>query len=271
MGLVAQASTMTKVMRTKPANPLWKRLQRRWRVKRGFEDAKTHQVDWVWSEGARYKRVRFDHPEKAHEVAVALRALKQTGCFPALIRHQDAEVWVAYVQKDFWVVGFDQHMARFFTTLYNTQLAQPTNVLPGAVVLTTLIGHLRILTHQALIDNETAQKIDQYAHQIAPPIVVQGFDYVDAVKKNFIVSQGRAIGIDIEALLPEQCLGMGLAKAEYRGLINPETLRAQGLHDDRFVAQYPLVRLLFLLSYFDQKMAQGKPGHIRLSALKDLL
>lgn len=262
---------MTQVMRTKPANPLWKRLQRRWRVRRGFEDAKTHQVDWVWSDGARYKRVRFDQAQKAQEVVVALQALQETACFPSLIRHHGSEIWVAYVQKDLRVSGFAEPIARFFTTLYNTQLDHPTNVLPGATVLAALIRHLHTLTQHALIDNETAQKIDQYAHQIAPPVVVQGFDYVDAVKKNFIVSKGRAIGIDIEALLPNQCLGIGLAKAEYRGLIDPKRLWVNSLHDERFVAQYPLVRLLFLLSYFDQKLAQGKPGHIRLSALMDLV
>ena len=144
-------------------------------------------------------------------------------------------------------------------------------MVPAAVVLASLLCHLRALSERGLIDENTAQQVDQYAHQVAPPVVAQGFDYVDAIKKNFVVSKGRAIGIDIEALLAEQYLGMGLVKAEYRGLIHTDQWLEKHTSDDRFIAQYPLVRVLFLVSYFDQKQAQGKLGHIRVSALLDLI
>ena len=262
---------MIKVMRTKPANPLWKRLQRQWRVQRGFEAAKTHRVDWVWADGVRYKRIRFEHPEQASQAALALQALNSTNCFPALVRHEGSEVWVTYIKKDFWVSRFNDHVADFFATLYNDQLSRPINMVPATVVLASLVRHLRALSERGLIDENTAQQVDQYAHQVAPPVVAQGFDYVDAIKKNFVVSKGRAIGIDIEALLAEQYLGMGLAKAEYRGLIHTDQWLEKHTSDDRFIAQYPLVRVLFLVSYFDQKQAQGKLGHIRVSALLDLI
>ncbi len=258
-------------MKIRPANPLWKRLQRQWRSRRGFEQTKTHRVDWVWVDGCRYKRIRFQTQKEAEAVTIALSALDQTACFPRLIRHEGPDVWVEYIKKDFHWGSPSDAIGLFFVTLYGHQLNRPSQTIPAASVLETLAVDLNALRDRGLIDSTTLDRVITRAHQVAGPVVIKGFDYVDAVAKNFVVCQGRAVGIDVEALLADQYLGVGLAKAEYRGLIAIEPAHLIGQFGEAFAAQYPLVRLAFLARYFCEKLAQGKPKHIRLSALMDLV
>jgi len=270
IGFGLWASTMYFVMKTRPANPLWKRLQRQWRAKKGFHDAKTHQVDWVWESGVRLKRVRFENKQQAQQVAHALEVLENTGCFPPLIRHTNNEVWVGYIKKTRFSPLLSTTVEDFFSRLYGHQLEASSAIAPTTVVLASMVNDLRALTEQGLLGAPLAEQVDKRAHQIAPPIVVCGMDYLDAVKKNFVVSNGQAIGIDVEAILAEQWLGLGLAKAHYREIVDGTSVIEQ-LKDERMMAQYPLIRLAFLLQYFVQKMAQGKRGHIRLTALTELV
>lgn len=258
-------------MKTRPANPLWKRLQRRWRRFRGFEQAKTHEVDWVWIDGKRQKRIRFASPKQAHEVSVALSALEKTDCFPPLIRHEGRDVWVEYIKKDLGRSEHSDAIILFFTDLYDYQLSRPGKVVPVTPLMADLDDDLNTLCEHQLIDQETAARVNALARQVAPPVLVKGFDYVDAVAKNFVLSNRRAVGIDVEALLADQYLGVGLAKAEYRGLISMPMSELLAQLDGQLVAQYPVVRLSFLTRYFCEKIDQGKPKHIWLSALTDLL
>lgn len=246
-------------------------MQRRWRRFRGFEQTKTHEVDWVWIDGRRQKRIRFASPEQAQEVAIALSALEKTDCFPPLIRHEGRDVWVEYIKKDLGWGEQSDAIALFFTDLYDYQLGRPGKVVPATVLWARLQADLDTLCAHELIDQATATQVNALARKIAPPVLVKGFDYVDAVGKNFVLCNGRAVGIDVEALLGDQCLGVGLAKAEYRGLMSMSTSELLAQLDDQLAAQYPLVRLLFLTRYFCEKIEQGKPKHIRLSALTDLL
>lgn len=260
-----------KEMKTRPANPLWKRLQRRWRRFRGFEQAKTHEVDWVWIDGRRQKRIRFASPEQAHEVAIALSALEKTDCFPPLLHHEGCVLWVEYIKKDLGWGEQGEAIALFFTDLYDYQLNRPGKVASGTLLQASLSDDLDTLHEHQLIDQNTVARARALAQRIAPPVLIKGFDYVDAVGKNFVLCNGRAVGIDVEALLGDQYLGVGLAKAEYRGLISMPMAELLAQLDGQLAAQYPLVRLLFLTRYFCEKIAQGKPKHIRLSALTDLL
>jgi len=254
--------------RSRPANPLWKRLQRRWRAWRGYDQVKTHEVDWVWEEGVRYKRVTFQSRDEVDAVAMALNAIAPIHRFPSLIRAEGSALWVDYLKKDRFSSVTPSSLASFFVELYSHQAATQT-LEPATTILAAMVSDLQAIEQASLLNPAQCQAIDQKAHKIAPAMVSTGFDYVDAVEKNFLVSNGRLMGIDVEALLGDQWLGMGLAKAEYRGLLDAEPV-VQSL-GDLFAQQYPLVRLVFLVSYFKQKLEQGKPGHIRLSALQDLI
>lgn len=254
--------------RSRPANPLWKRLQRRWRACLGFAQTKTHEVDWVWEEGVRYKRVTFESQAQAQAVATALEAIAPIQRFPSLVRADGPAVWVDYLKKDRFSSVEPSGLVSFFTELYTHQVTTQT-LKPATPLLAAMVGDLQALKQASLLDATQCQMIDQKAHHIAPAMASVGFDYVDAIEKNFLVTDGRLMAIDIEALLGEQWLGIGLAKAEYRGLLDVEPVIAS--LGESFAQQYPLVRLAFLVGYFQQKLEQGKPGHIRLSALLDLM
>jgi len=254
--------------RSRPANPLWKRLQRRWRAWRGYDQVKTHEVDWVWEGGVRYKRVTFQSRAEADAVAAALNAMAPIQRFPSLVRAEGSAIWVDYLEKDRFSAIESSALGSFFVELYGHQAATQT-LEPATTLLVAMVNDLSALEQASLLNAAQCQAIDQLAHKLAPAMVSTGFDYVDAVEKNFLVSDGRLMGIDVEALLGDQWLGMGLAKAEYRGLLDVESV-VQSLGDP-FAQQYPLVRLAFLVSYFQQKLEQGKPGHIRVSALLDLI
>jgi len=258
-------------MKIRNANPWWTRWQRLWRRWRGHQDNKTHQVHWVWVDGKRQKRVRFATPQRAREVADGLQAMATTGCFPALHSHSGCDVFVAYVPQTRPQDALASGVAAFYQALYRPQMTPAPQLKPAAVALAELNQGLSALEQAGWIDAECRDQIDAFAHRHAPPMLVTGYDYVDAVAKNFLFGQDRWFGIDIEAIEPAQWLGLGLAKAEYRGLVPPADPDHWGISDPLFKKQYPIVRLIFLVGYFNAKLAQGKPRRIRIEALTDAI
>ena len=238
---------------------------------RGYEQVKTHQVDWVWIDGEKQKRVRFATQAQAAEVALGLKHLKPTGCFPTLLAHKGRDVFVEYVPKDRAQMPLATGVAQFYQALYHHQLTPSPSRQPSTLALVELGKGLADLCSAGWIDEALKGRIDAYAHRHAPAMLATGYDYVDAVSKNFLPHEGRWLGIDVEAIEPERWLGLGLAKAEYRGVVKAQDPANWGIQDAGWIEAYPIVRLSFLVSYFNAKRAQGKPGHIRIDALLDAI
>ena len=251
---------------TRPANPWWKRMQRQWRQWRGFEQAKTHQVEWVLIGGQKAKRVTFKTKREADVVATALKTLAPLGCFPTLIAHQDQCVWVSFVPEQATDEDPSDLMSAFFQRLYDHQFETPIDEVSSDTALEKFESHLNALRASGQFDDAFLNQLSQQCLQCQPQTVYVGLDYVDAIAKNFVMSNGRAIGIDIDAIEDNVPLGKGLAKADYRALINTPEL--MGTLDARLVRQYPFVRFCFAAEYFCQKLAQGKKRHIDPSVVQ---
>ena len=265
---------MPRPIRVRPANSLWQRLRRRWRAWRGAGMLKTHRVHILTIGRQRYKQVSFADTPRAEACAAALRALEPSGCFPALVRHHEHQVWTEFVNGH--SPGHspgdapDERAALvdFFVTLY----ARPAE--GGAPDLPAHRRELEFLHSAGYLEPARLKAVAERAERLAPANLALGHDYLDPVRKNFILTGAGAVGIDIEALLAGQPLGLGLAKARLRWLGDDharvlEALRARG-HGD-VADQFEFVEQLFVVRYFVDKLIQRKPGHIDAGVLERLV
>lgn len=260
---------MPKLVKIRPANTWWQRWRRRWRHWRGAGQPKAHQVDLVEVDGRQLKRVIFDSSATAAAVVHALRASAPIGRFPRVLMHEGRQVRVEFVPGPLAQAGRDEHeLLAFFVDLYAMPARQVS--LTESNLVEALAKDLGFLVAQGLIGRSLAERLKAAGQSVSPPSILTGFDYIDPVLKNFVICQGRAIAVDIEALMLDQPLGTGLAKARLRWMRSMpgsvlDAICSNGGPDLR--AQYPLVELAFLSSYFRQKIIQRKRGHIRIEAL----
>lgn len=265
---------MSKPAKPRPANPWWQRWRRRWRAWRGAGELKRHRVELIDVDGNRCKRVRFDSEAVAGQVAASLGALARLDRFPALLNHAGNEIRVEYIPGPLARAGRDEReLLALFSELYAVPAARVGLAESG--LLPRLAEDLTFLVERGWIESVLAERLLASAEARAPAGVWTGHDYIDPVLKNFAMrADGRAIAIDIEALVPNQPLGAGLAKARLRWLRSDpgQVFNAvQAAGGSNLAKQYPLVELCFLTAYFRQKIIQRKPGHIRIQALQDWL
>ncbi len=263
-------------MRFRQANPWWRRLLRRWRQWRGAELVKHHEVHLVRVDGIDCKRVRFVELAAARQAGLALAALAPLQRFPDLLRQDGAELWTRFVPGTLARpkrAADRLAVAEFFVDLYSRQTGlidsrQPLQRANG------LAANLSRLKAAGRLDPAAVEPLLAVERRWRPQHVLLGYDYIDPIARNFVLAEGRAIAIDIEALLPDQPLGSGLAKAELRWMAVEAALvldRIDGPRADALRAQYRWVQLCFLANYFVDKLRQRKPGKLRMTALTDLL
>jgi len=254
------------------ANSLWRRGVRHLRQWRGAQMGKTHQVHLVTINGERFKRVTFALSEEAAAVAAGLQALSGLGRFPALVAHDDRQVWMDFVPGRLASRGDADRVADFFTDLYQHRA---TRVEAGATDFPEhLATNLAFLGRSGVIPDELVLHLQAVGRELQPQFLALGHDYIDPVLKNFVISEDRAVGIDVEALASGLPLGFGLAKARLRWLGGADQSIMQHLDGSQGAdlrQQYPWVRLCFLAGYFRQKVLQRKPRLIKLEALAEFL
>ena len=265
---------MSKREKFRPANSWWQRWRRYWRAWRGAGELKRHRVELVAVNGFRCKRVLFDSEPAARQVAGSLTTLEPLERFPKLIERLGKEVRVEYVPGPLArPVRDERELLDFFSELYCTQACLIGLAESG--LLPRLAEDLAFLVQHGRLDFTASERLLVAARSRAPEALWMGYDYIDPVLKNFVLrSDGRAIGIDIEALLPNQPLGVGLAKARLRWL-RPGPNRVldavASAGGPKLADQYSLVEVCFLAGYFRQKIIQRKPRHIRIQSFKSWL
>lgn len=267
--------SMAARIRIRQANSLAQRLRRRWRAWRGAAMVKSHTVHIVRVAGVDFKRVTFGDAATAASVAAGLEDLRDSDCFPRLLMHHVNQVWVDFVvgRPPRSSQSSDQaSLIDFFVRLYSQ---------PGAVCsaeTSTQQARLRrdlsFLVQVGLLDGQRFDRIERLAVDVCPDRVWTGYDYVDPLSKNFILSGEKAVAIDVEALAGPVVLGTGLAKARLRWPRDPtrEVLARLAEESGRDLRpQAAWAELCFLAEYFKQKVLQGKPGYLRLDAFDRLL
>ncbi len=233
---------------------------------------KAHLVQIVEADGRKLKRVIFETEQEAARVAGCLRELKSTRRFPGLLDQAGRKLEVEFVAGP---VASQRRradhaaVADFFVDLYAGQAV--TAVDPAGLALAKAVDTaLEKLCSAAWINAGEAERLAALARDWQPRQVWLGHEYIDPIARNFVIADQRALAIDIEALWPNQPLGLGLAKAALRWLsISPDTVFESVLQRSGrdLKRQYPWVSLCFTAVYFAQKLDQNKPGHIRIEAL----
>ncbi len=259
----------------KSANPWWRRLHHAWLALAGRQRHKSNQTLFVDFDGLRIKQVAFPDSAEAGRVELLLRETDALGLFPGFVFRLENTVWVHFVPGHKPGPGTSSDIAAmtgFFSRLYQARPVQRR--LEQTDLHARLLEHLRVLAAVGRLDGERVSALEELAERIRPEQVWMGLDYIDALAKNFIISDGRAVGIDIEAIHDGLLLGMGLAKARYRWLDEQadsmiEQLGKQGGPDLR--PQWAHTRLVFLASYGVQNLMRGKTGKIQVDAYDALL
>lgn len=267
--------SMVTRIRVRQANSLGQRLRRRWRAWRGAGMVKSHAVHIVRIEGLDFKRVTFGDSATAAKVARGLEHLGRSGCFPQLLMHHASQVWVDFVAGRAPRPGDPADrpaLIDFFVRLYR----QPDATCSSQVSAQQerLQRDLAFLVRVDVLDAGRAGLLAGLGERLCPDRVWVGYDYVDPLAKNFILSGTTAVAIDVEALLGPVVLGAGLAKARLRWPFDPTREVLTRLADDfgrDLRPQAEWAELCFLAEYCKQKVLQGKPGYLRLDAFDRML
>ena len=150
------------------------------------------------------------------------------------------------------IASVDEAVVRAIADFYAEVYARDPKRI--ALADTPFPGRLRrdlcFLNEVGVIDDPLAAGLDAAAARLAPEQVWVGFDYTDAVLKNFVVlpESARICAVDVESLSADRLLGTGVAKALYLWLEPARTrlldaLDARGVPD--FRSYWPFVELHF--------------------------
>jgi len=259
----------------KNANPLWRRVHHAWLAFNGRQRFKSNETRFVEYGGLRVKQIGFPDSAEARRVEALLRDTDELRRFPHLILRLENTVWVKFLpgQKPDPARASDvAAMADFFADIYGANPIERT--LEETGLHRRLLDNLELLVDVGLLDRHRSSSLHSLAEHLRPERVWVGLDYIDALAKNFIVNEGRAVGIDIEAIQEETLLGTGLAKAGHRWLGDQvdtviDRLAESGGPD--LSAQWAYTQLSFLAGYDVQNLVRGKAGRVRAEDFDPLL
>jgi hypothetical protein len=246
-------------------------LRQRWRG----AVPKSQQVFLVDYRGHRYKRIVFVDSCQAERVADSLLQGPLVDIMPRLVWQYDCEVWVEYLDGrslDPQQLEHRAQLSAFFLRLYGGALAQQQSVSPAAYAQ-QLDNDLWFLARAAVIDEAQQAGLRALGERCMPAELLLGYDYVDPVAKNFLMTSDEQLRvIDIESLLPDSALGTGLAKARLHWLHDPaELLSALAAIAPAVVAQQDFVYLCLLAGWTKRKLLMGKSGHVQPARFARLL
>lgn len=233
---------------------------------------KGQRVYFVTIGGHRYKRVVFGDSHQAATVAGALEAMivadghepPPAPHFPELLVHLEREVWTRFVEGRRPDAGnhVDRELlAKFFAAVYRHRcrnISTAESPLPAR-----LTSDLRFLADSGVLTRRRADELAIAGRESRPQTLLLGYDYVDPVLKNFLVTPDGIVAIDIESLQAGRALGTGIAKCRVHWLEEPASefagrVVAAGAPD--FRDQLPFVELCFLAGWTKRKILTGK-GH----------
>jgi hypothetical protein len=260
----------------KNAHSLPRRLYFEWlRRWRGVFD-KRQRVYFVRIGGKRFKRVVFGDSAQAEAVADALGAFSGEGRFPDLIHRHENELLLEFVDGrpfDPADTSDRARLAAFMAELWRRAPVETSRDRTG--LDRRLAVDLRFLGDAGVLDSARRAALAERAAAVAPETVLTGYDYVDPVTKNFVItaeSPGlkqapKLVAIDVESLGAGQPLGVGLAQASLRWLapgdvpvMASQVAEAGGPDID---AQLDYIRIITTVGWTKRKFLQGKTNFIR--------
>ena len=181
----------------------------------GVRLQKSQQIAFVDINGQRFKRIILRDSYLASRIEQALEAFGASENVPGLVIRYEHEVWVDFVAGE--VPTKPSHelareVAQFYAQVYHRSAGETPSA--GSIWLARIRSDLQFLARVGVLSNAAAADIESAVERLTPAKFWLGFDYNDPVVKNFVrTDAGILCGIDVESLVEDQLIGLGVAKA----------------------------------------------------------
>ncbi len=230
----------------------------------------SQQTSFETLNGQRFKRLILRDSALAAELERNLEAFQGSGHFsPVAIRYEH-ELWLEYVEGS-PIAQVDaasvEKIAEFYAVTY-TRSPQAVDLMETPFLF-RLQRDLRVLNQVGVLTAAAYHDLSTAAERLAPERVWLGFDYIDAVLKNFIVTDtdGLVCGIDVDSLRKDQLIGTGVANALARWLGPFQDAFFQRLFRDEvpdFRPYLPFIELCYVCAwtkmyFFEKKWKRVDP------------
>lgn len=196
------------------ARYLWSRLF-------GTRLQKSQRIYFVTFDGQRFKRVILRDSWLAAEIERCHRTFGESDRFPELVARYENELWVEFLEGD-PIADVDRAVAEGMADFYaEVHARRPREVKSGESPFPRdLERDLDFLRRVGVLAEPAHRDLRASLADRVPERLWIGFDYTDAVAKNFILEpgSGRVLAVDVECLVDEELVGLGLAKAFARWL-----------------------------------------------------
>lgn len=231
----------------------------------------SQRTRFVTRNGRRFKRLILRDTALAAEFERNLDAFTGSPHFPQVAIRYEHEVWLEYVEGS-PITAVDVPLVEKIADFYAVTYRRRPQAVPLAetTIPFCLRRDLHILKRVGILSDATHRTLGSAVDALAPETVWIGFDYVDAVLKNFVVTRRgeRVCGIDVESLRRDQLIGIGVANALARWLDPFRAVFFQRLFRDEDVPDFrpylPFVELCQIaawtkLYFFEKKRKRIRP------------
>jgi hypothetical protein len=163
-----------------------------------------------------YKRIIFVDNFTPQHYNKTLYKLAPSGYFPEVFHQYENELWVEYIEgKLLDGDAMDEQLCKQFAQFYVDLYSIDYKHVDAQPYLHELQKTLQFHQDMKIITPDEHKSLSEHLAEITPSKVWQGYDYTDAITKNFLISSGdkKLIAIDIESIQADSLLGCGPAKA----------------------------------------------------------
>jgi hypothetical protein len=169
--------------------------------------------------GRPYKRVTLPDSHVASAVARNLMPFRDSGVFPRLIAIEDNELVLEFVAGTELTEPIDRALVDrfvgFFSVIYSVDRKRVK--LSETDFERELRENLDFLQDVSILSRQLRRDLAASQERITPNEVWVGYDYLDPLLKNFILTNDdRLVAVDVEDLCPDRLIGGGVAKSVLR-------------------------------------------------------
>ena len=228
---------------------------------------KSQKVYVVEINDSRFKRVVLRDSHLAANIEAALEQFGPSPRIPGFVIRYEHEVWVDFVAGEIpGEVSDDlvRELAAFYAHIY----ARAPRAVPaeGSVWVGRLRRDLRFLERVGVLSATAHAEIGNRIAGLMSSTFWIGFDYNDPVVKNFIrTPEGVLCGIDVESLVPDQLIGLGVAKALLRWMDPYRAVFLEAIKSTdapEFVSYLEFIELSFLAAYTKLMFVERKWANV---------
>ena len=233
---------------------------------------KSQQVYFMNINGHPFKRVVFLDTRLAAEVEHNLLQFSNERMFPTLIHRHENELLLDFVKGDAFNPEEFRHrqaFLQFMQSLYKR--GREETVVDSGPSMRQLTIDLDFLVRCGVLQSELQASLLSAAQAVTPETLALGWDYVDPVRKNFIIQSDQLMAIDVESLAHGEPVGSGLVAATLHWLSNEqlfELLSEIDAESRDLVLQLPFLAIAYPVGWCKRKILQGKRNFVPRARLE---